>query len=104
MLRAVQCDVAWLISGPGQPTPELGVGSGLCSSEVTGAAAGLKTPGAAFGVPERMAAPNALHQAAGARMGGEPAPAAPSVWASLCSLMGPGGSERREVFRASESG
>lgn len=44
----VPCDMAQPISQSGQPTPELGERSSLCSSEVTGAAEGLKAPGAAF--------------------------------------------------------
>lgn len=94
----VPCDTAQPIPGSGQPTPELGEGSGLCSSEVTGAAEGLKTPGAAFGVPEDMVTPNLLHQGAVARMGVESPPYTLSVWASPSSLVQLGGSKHGEVF------
>lgn len=96
----VPCDMAQPISRSGQPTPELGERSSLCSSEVTGAAEGLKTPGAAFRVPEDMVTPNLLHQDAGARMGGELPPYTPSIQASPSSLVQLGGSKHGEVSDA----
>lgn len=94
--------VTWHSPFLGLASPHLSLVRGLvfAPQRSHGAAEGLKTPGAAFRVPEDMVTPNLLHQDAGARMGGELPPYTPSIQASPSSLVQLGGSKHGEVSDA----